>query len=83
MGVASYADDLRHAILMTRDTLFPCAEPGHCPRYKAKPHVRAMINFMALTAFKIIPDSFQKSLPPQRGSLSVPRTEKRGLALVS
>ena len=38
--------------------------------------VRAMINFMALTAFKIIPEPFQKCSPPQRGSVSAPGTEK-------
>ena len=45
--------------------------------------VRAMINFMSLTAFKIIPEPFQKCSPPPRGSMSAPGTEKHGLALVS
>ena len=42
-GQASYADDLRHAIPMSRDTLFRCPEPEHCPRYNAKPQVNGMI----------------------------------------
>ena len=45
--------------------------------------VRALIIIKALTAFKIIPDSFQKFSPPQRGSVSAPGTEKHGLAVVS
>jgi hypothetical protein len=30
----SHADDLRHAIPMSRDTPFRCPEPAHCPRYE-------------------------------------------------
>ncbi len=43
--------------------------------------VRTLIIIKALTAFKIIPDPFQKFSPPQRRCVSAGGTDRRGLAL--
>ncbi len=43
--------------------------------------VRALIIIKALTAFKIVPDSFQKLSPPQRRCLNAGGTDRRGQAL--